>query len=156
MRGTIDFHYEFVNDIVIAMPRWNLETSCEVMHWYELHANYLRARFRGPKDLVTVNDNFKVALPVAALWESYRSQLFQTLVRHSVLVDSREPSRVMSHLDGAHIATGRGEVSTIEAAVSTILAAREAQGRRASAMMRASWPSTLRMPAVREDDKRLR
>ena len=45
MKGTIDFKYDFHNDLVIASPRWNVDTPTEALRWYQTHSRYFTSRF---------------------------------------------------------------------------------------------------------------
>jgi len=152
MKGTIDFHYSFTDDIVFAQPRGALEVSCDVMRWYELQANYLRARFRHPKDLVTIDGAMVVAPKVAALRDAYQARLLDELVRFSVRVtggaaNGSPRSSVPSLRSSAAL-----EAPTVEEAVAMIYALRVPPAvERPSAIMRATRPGVSGERPVTED-----
>jgi hypothetical protein len=141
MPGSIDFRYEFQHDIVVARPRWTLETAADVSRWYEAHGRYLGARFSRPKDLITVHDNFVIAPQMGALWESYSARLNESLVRFSAAVNAKGRLRLAS---GVGPVARPIEAQTIEEAIAGILARRE--GSRSSGSLRTSSRSDL--PAV--------
>jgi hypothetical protein len=141
MPGTIDFRYEFQHDIVVARPRWTLETAADVSRWYEAHGRYLGARFSRPKDLITVHDSFVIAPQVGALWESYSSRLTESLVRVHAAVNTKTRLRLAS---GVGMVARPIEAHTLEEAIAAILARRE--GSRSGTALRTS--SRTDLPAV--------
>ncbi len=86
--GTVDFHYDFHDDLVFARARWSLSTPVEVTRWYEMHARYFASRFSRPKDMITVADAMEVSRSVLPLWERYTVRLHETAVRFSATVVS--------------------------------------------------------------------
>jgi hypothetical protein len=125
MKGTIDFDYRQDVDIVVARPRWVLDSSIEVMRWHQLHANYFKARFNAPKDMVVVNDAFDVAPRVATLWGSYRAKLHQTIVRLSIGVNNSARVRQSTQTSGVRHSIGSLEAESVDAAVAALVAIRE-------------------------------
>jgi hypothetical protein len=150
MRGTIDFRYDFDHDLVIARPKWTLDATAEVMRWYELHAKYFSARFRTPKDLITVNDAFDVTPKVATVWGSYRAKIHQSFIRHSVRVNNNARVRLTTNTSGARYSISTLETSSVEEAIREILAARE----RIASETREIGPSSMRLLAVADPKAR--
>jgi hypothetical protein len=149
VKGTIDFQYDFDHDLVVAKPRWSLDTSAEVMRWYQLHASYFAGRFGSPKDLITVNDDFDVAPKVATLWGSYRAKLQERWVRSSVHVRNNARVRLTTNTSGVRYSVSSVECATVEEAIAAILAVREAKGTgRPSSEIRALVPSSTATPAI--------
>jgi hypothetical protein len=130
VKGTIDFRYDFDHDVVISRPRWTIDSSSEVMRWYQLHANYFGPRFKGKKDLIVVNDAFDVLPKVATLWGSYRAKLHESFVRFTVPVSNNPRVRLTTNTSGVRysVSTNSLEAATVEEAVDAILAVREAKG----------------------------
>jgi hypothetical protein len=155
MRGTIDFRYDFDHDIVVARPRWTLDTTAEVMRWYQLHAKYFGGRFHGPKDLIVVNDDFDVAPKVATVWGSYRAKLHETLVRHAVRVNSNARVRLTTNTSGVRYSVSTLEAVSMEEAIAAILAVRELAEppRRPSTTRPLVRESTSQLEAAREAKK---
>jgi hypothetical protein len=124
--GTVDFRHDTTNDIVISRPRWTLETSVDVMRWYQMHASYFGARFQEKKDMVVVNDAFDVSPRVATLWGQYRARLHETYVRLSVRVNNNARVRLTTNTSAARYSISAVESTTEEEAVAAILGARAA------------------------------
>jgi hypothetical protein len=127
-RGTIDFKYDFDHDLVIAKPRWVLDSPAEVMRWHELHASYFGGRFGSPKDLITVNDAFDIVPKVATLWGSYRAKLHERWVRSAVYVNNIARVRLTIHTSGVLHTVTSIERATVEEAIDAVLAIRLAKG----------------------------
>jgi len=148
MKGTIDFDYRPEVDIVVARPRWVLDSSIEVMRWHQLHANYFKARFNAPKDMVVVNDAFDVTPKVGALWGAYRAKLHQTIVRVSIGVSNSARVRQNTQTSGVRHSIGSLEAASVEEAVAAIVGIRERVSAVVSAVPSSSAPATQRgLPA---------
>jgi hypothetical protein len=126
--GTIDFRFDFHDDVVHAKPRWTLETPAEVTRWYDMHSRYFAGRFSRPKDLISVNDALVVAPQVANLWERYRAKLHEGVVRFSVSVVSKPRVQLAAQ------PTPAMEALTVDQALAAIMALRESQGRSTGAL----------------------
>jgi hypothetical protein len=133
--GTIDFRYDFQSDIVFAKPRWTLDSKAEVTRWYDMHSRYFSARFKRPKDLVSVHDGLEVAPQVVALFESYSARLHESLVRFSAVVSAKPRLRLAGRAGGSNVTTI--EALTVDEALVAIRAIRESESRsRASGEVR--------------------
>ncbi len=128
VKGTIDFRHDTVNDIVVTRPRWTLDSSVEVMRWYQMHASYFGARFQDRKDVIVINDAFDVLPKVAALWGQYRAKLHETYIRYSVRVNNNPRVRLSTNTSAARYTISALETPTLEAAIAAILAARAEAG----------------------------
>jgi len=124
--GTIDFRHDVMHDIVVTRPRWKLETSVDVMRWYQMQAAYFSARFQDRKDVIVLNDAFDVAPKVAALWGQYRARLHEAFIRYSVRVSSNARVRLTTNTSAARYSISALECPTIDEAIHAILGAREA------------------------------
>ncbi len=124
--GTIDFSYDFPHDLVLARPRWTLQTAAEAMRWYESHTRYFGARFSRPKDLITVHDAFEVAPQVRALWQDYQARLHQNLVRFAASVTESDAARLSRKPGLAGDGPATIVTDTVADAVAAILARRQA------------------------------
>ena len=69
MSGTIHFHYDELNDIVIATPHWKITTEADVVAWFAQYERYMK-RFPHKKDFVFVLDDFDVHPLIGAKWGS--------------------------------------------------------------------------------------
>ncbi len=126
-KGTIDFRHDAVNDIVIARPRWTLDSAIEVMRWYQMQASYFGQRFHERKDVIMVNDAFDVTPRVATLWGQYRAKLHETYIRFSVRVNNGPRVRLATNTSAARYTISSLECETVEAAIEAILGARAEQ-----------------------------
>ena len=115
------------------------------MRWYQLHAAYFGGRFSSPKALVTINDEFDIAPPIAALWGSYRAKLHEGLVSVSFSVKNNPRVRLTTQTSDVRNSLRTREVATLEEAIQDILALRAGQEVDAPLSIR---PSSMRMPAV--------
>lgn len=166
MKGTIDFRYDFDNEIVIARPRWHIDTPAEAMRWYQLSSRYFTARFSSPKDLIIVEDAFRVAPEVRPLWLGYRDKALDAFVRLAVYVTSSSQPRlafvtpVTSGARGSGV--GRMETPTVEDAIAAIRRLRQdsespPSGRALRAVGPASRPPLSVVPSpVAKDPKSTR
>ncbi len=127
MNGTVNFEYDFEHDVIIARPRWTLESAQDVMRWYQLHADYFLGRFHARKDMITVNDAFDVAPKIATLWGLYRAKLHESCVSFSVRVRSNPRVRLTTNTSGVRYSISTLEAPTIDDALSLILALRESR-----------------------------
>jgi len=119
-RGTVDFRYDTSEDIVYARPRWTLETAADVTRWYEMHVRYFGTRFRLPKDMITVQDNFHVAPEVFGLWQRYCVRLQESLVRFAAYVTTNPRVDLGMAGSGMRHSAGTIETKTVAEAVSGI------------------------------------
>jgi hypothetical protein len=137
VKGTIDFQYDFHNDLVLAKSRWLVDTPAEAMRWYQTHARYFTARFSRPKDLIAVDDAFDLAPEVSHLWRGYCAKLQESFVRFMIRV--KNGSRVQAPASKRAAGHGNGtiEVPTVADALATVLVLRRGeQSARPSAAMR--------------------
>jgi hypothetical protein len=158
LKGTIDFQYDFHNDLVVARPRWHIDTPAEALRWYQMHARYFTARFSRPKDMIVVEDAFDVAPEIGALWRTYCANLQEeSLVRFSIYVKSRSSLRPTATARGPRHGSGTIETPTVEDAVATIMVLRQRdESMRSSSEMRAVRPSstqTLGLPKALKKTK---
>jgi hypothetical protein len=129
MRGVVDFHEEAEHRVVVARARWTLDTPSEVMRWYQLHANYFSARFVGPRDLVSVHDEFDLAPRIAELWGSYRAKLHERWVRFSVGVNTNARVQLTIDTSGARYGVPTAAASSVDQAIQALLKMRETRER---------------------------
>ncbi len=125
-RGTIDFHHDRANDLVVARPRWHLGSAPEVVRWYEMNARYFRGRFSGPKDLVVVHDAFDLSPQLGTLWACYAVKLQDEWVRYTAHVKSSERVRQTTRTSVLRFCLSSTEVSSVEEAIAAIARLREA------------------------------
>lgn len=56
MKGKIEFRCDGVNDLVIATPRWVIETEAGVALWHDQYVSYMQ-RYGRKMDMVIVLDH---------------------------------------------------------------------------------------------------
>jgi hypothetical protein len=50
MKGRIEFEYDQVNDLVVATPRWVIETEADVAEWHDQYVSYMQPfKLRPPR-----------------------------------------------------------------------------------------------------------
>jgi len=147
MKGTIDFNYDFRNDVVVARPRWTLDTPVEVVRWYEVQSRYFKARFGGPKDLIVINHHFDVAPQLGTLWTCYCAKMLETFVRFAVHVKSSSHVQQTSTSSVLRYCISTVEVATLGEAVDAILELRQAAAA-ASSGSGARRHSSTQMPVL--------
>ena len=140
-KGTIDFRYDPLHEIVVTRTRWTLDSPLEVMRWYQLQAGYFGGRFTERKDVVLLNEAFDVTPQVATLWGQYRARLHESYIRLSVRVGNNARVRLATNTSGVRYTISSIECSSLEEAVEAILATREATTRSPSSVrLRRSTP----------------
>jgi len=140
-KGTIDFRYDPVHEIVVTRTRWMLDSPLEVMRWYQLQAGYFSGRFNERKDVILLNDTFDVTPQVATLWGQYRARLHESYIRLSVRVGNNARVRLATNTSGVRYTISSIECASLEEAIAAILTAREGNVRSPSSVrLRRSTP----------------
>src|SRR5450432_1615210 len=76
MKGKIDFQYDRANDLVIATPRWVIETEADVAEWYDQYASYMQP-YKRKMDMVIVLDHFEIKPAIGVVWGAARAKIHQ-------------------------------------------------------------------------------
>ena len=127
MAGTMQFQYDWKQDVVIATPNWKIESREDCDVWFKQYMDYLTP-FCRKVDVIFVLDKFVVASNVINIWAEYRINLLRNYVRlpyrvHSnrllnlLLANSSRESNVISQ-----------DADSIEEAIAGITAARLEKG----------------------------
>lgn len=119
MTGTILFEHDRLNDVIIAKPKWNIETKedCEV--WYKQWSDYL-SKFGKKIDIVVVLNEFKVAAAVSELWGEHRAKLNNTFFRFSYRVTPDLMTGIFIKTSGVRYHAATKEANSIESAIFAI------------------------------------
>ena len=127
MPGTIDFRYDDVNDVVIAVPKWVIASKedCEV--WYGQWVAQL-SKYGRKVDCVVVLDDFHIDAGIASAWGEYRAKLNTNYFRHSFRVHADPTVKLFIQTSGVRFNAASGEAPTVEDAVAGILDARKKAG----------------------------
>ena len=127
MKGKIEFQYDQVNDLVIATPRWIIETEADVIQWQDQYVSYMQ-RFNRKMDLVIVLDHFEIKAAVGVTWGAARAKIHQELTRFNYRVHASNRVKLFVNTSGARYNVATEEAATIEDAIEGIAAARRAAG----------------------------
>jgi hypothetical protein len=123
VKGKIQFRYDTANDIVVAVPRWKIETPEDVLEWFRQYEAYMLF-FRRKMDMIVVLDHFEIAPAIGVLWGEYRRRLHETFTRHSYRVHSNNRVRLYVNTSGARYNTATLEAASVDDAIAGIKAAR--------------------------------
>jgi hypothetical protein len=124
MPGKIEFSYDTANDIVIAVPRWTIETDQDCQVWFNEWATYL-STYERKVDCVVVLDDFHVDSRIASTWGEYRATLNNTYFRHSYRVHADRTVKLFIQTSGVRFNAASGEAATVDDAIAGILDARQ-------------------------------
>lgn len=67
LKGKIEFRYDGANDLVIATPRWVIETEADVALWHDQYVSYMQ-RYDRKMDMVIVLDHFEIKAAIGVAW----------------------------------------------------------------------------------------
>lgn len=123
MGGRIDFRYDGANDIVVAVPHWNIETAADVAEWFAQYEAYM-SRFRRRMDLVVLLDDFQIAPAIGVVWGEARGRLHQRFTRFSYRVHANNRVKLFVNTSGVRYDVATQEAATLEDAIEGIQAAR--------------------------------
>ena len=119
MIGTIIFEHDRINDIIIAKPKWNIESKEECEIWYQQWADYL-SKFGKKIDIVVVLSEFKIAPQFADAWGEYRAKLNNTFFRFSYRVNPELLTGILIKTSGVRYHAATKEANSIESAIVAI------------------------------------
>jgi hypothetical protein len=127
MPGTIDFRYDDVNDVVIAVPKWVIASKDDCEVWYGQWVAQL-SKYGRKVDCVVVLDDFHIDAGIASAWGEYRAKLNTNYFRHSFRVHADPTVKLFIQTSGVRFNAASGEAPTVEDAVAGILDARKKAG----------------------------
>ena len=119
MTGTIIFEIDKANDIVIAKPKWNIETKEDCEIWYKQWEDYL-SKFGKKIDIVVDLKEFKIASPIAEAWGEYRAKLNNNFFRFSYRVNPELLTGIFIKTSGVRYHAATKEANSIESAIVAI------------------------------------
>jgi hypothetical protein len=121
----IDFRYDPVNDIVIAIVQWTLSTREDVLAWHQEWKRGLRQfTLEHKPDVVIVLDDFHVRDEALSLWGEYRADLTNKYMGISYRVRGDTAVRVTIITSGVRYNASTAEANSVEEAVECIKAIR--------------------------------
>jgi hypothetical protein len=85
MLGTVRFHYDQVNDVHFAYPKWFIETEEDCRAWFGQFDAYF-SRLGKKVDAIIVLDDFRIGPKIGTLWGKYRAEWIGRHTRYSVRV----------------------------------------------------------------------
>ncbi|WP_163996962.1 hypothetical protein [Pyxidicoccus caerfyrddinensis] len=117
----IDFRYDPVNDIVIAIVQWTLSTREDVLAWHQEWKRGLRQfTLEHKPDVVIVLDDFHVRDEALSLWGEYRADLNNHYMRITYRVRADTAVRVTIITSGVRFNAPTAEAPSVEEAVECI------------------------------------
>jgi hypothetical protein len=124
MAGTIHFQYDEQNQIVIATPRWKIDTEADVIAWYGQYERYMR-RFPHKMDFIVVLDEFDVSPLIGSKWGEYRAKLHKQFTRFNFRVHSKRDVKLFVNTSGVRYNVSTEEAASVADAIQAILKLRE-------------------------------
>jgi len=124
MPGTVKFHFDSVNDVVVGIPHWKIETREDVAEWYRQYETYFTG-FKRKMDVVVVLDDFTVATAIGPYWGEFRARVHQNFIRHNFRVHSNSKVQLYVNTSGARYNVSTLEAASVEDAIEGIKAARK-------------------------------
>lgn len=123
-RGSIDFRYDAENDVIVAIPHWNIETREDVLAWYEQYETYM-GTFNRKMDFVVILDDFTIGPAIGPFWGEYRAKIHQRFARHNYRVHSSNRVKLYVNTSGVRYNVATEEAATLEDAIEGIKVARQ-------------------------------
>jgi hypothetical protein len=123
MPGTMKFQYDTVNDVVIGIPSWKIETREDAAEWYRQWEVYM-SRFNRKMDVVVILDKFEVATAVGPIWGEFRARVHQNFTRYNFRVHSNTRVQLFVNTSGVRYNVSTLEADTVEDAIEGIKEAR--------------------------------
>lgn len=127
MRNTIDFRYDAENDIVVAVPHWDIQTREDVLVWYGQYDTYMK-QFGRKMDFVVVLDDFTIGPSIGVIWGEYRAKLHQLYTRFSYRVHSANRVKLFVNTSGVRYNVATEEAATVLDAIEGIKESRRRAG----------------------------
>jgi len=119
MAGTILFDQDKLNHIIIAKPKWNVETTEDCEIWYQQWQDYL-IKFDEKIDIVVDLNEFKVAPKIAEVWGEYRAKLNNNFFRFSYRVNPDLMTGIFIKTSGVRYHAATKEANSIASAIIAI------------------------------------
>jgi hypothetical protein len=127
MIGTIVFEQDKVNDIIIARPKWNIETKEECEIWYQQWSDYL-TKFGRKIDIVVDLKDFKISPQLADIWGEFRAKLNNNFFRFSYRVNPELLTGIFIKTSGVRYQAATKEANSVESAIIAIKEERKKLG----------------------------
>lgn len=127
MAGTIQWHYDQANAVLVAKVQWSIRTADDVAAWLQQWKDIF-ARYPRKVDLVAVMDEFHVDAAMAPAWGRQRAELLREHTRFSCRVSCSPKVHTFVITSGIRYDAAADEAPTVEAALEKIRAARVSAG----------------------------
>jgi hypothetical protein len=127
MHGTIIFRHDTMNDIIVAMPKWNIVTKEDCEIWYHQWVDYL-SQFNRKMDVIMVLDEFNVDEQIASEWGEYRARLTIEYMRFSCQVNPNLNTGIFIRTSGMRYHAALQDAKNLESAYEAIKADRQNEG----------------------------
>jgi hypothetical protein len=123
MPGHIEFMHDEDNDIVVATPKWHIETEEDCKVWYKQWETYLQ-KFGRKMDCIMLLSDFKVDAGIGAAWGRYRAELNKQYVRYGYRVNPDIAVSLYTKTSGVRYSASTSEAADYESAIKAIMDAR--------------------------------
>jgi hypothetical protein len=127
MLGRVRFHYDDVNDIHFAYPKWYVETEEDCRVWFGQFEGYF-SRLGCKVDAIIVLDEFRIGPGIGSIWGKYRAEWVSRFTRYSVRVHADARVSTFNATSAALYGGGFEEARTVEGAIELIHLRRQADG----------------------------
>lgn len=124
MPGHIEFVLDEKNDIVIATPKWKIESEAECRGWYDEWVTYL-SKFLRKVDCIIILDEFSVNSEVASEWSAYRAKINNEFIRYGYRVNPELAVSLFTKTSGLRYQAATAEAASVEDAIQAILEERK-------------------------------
>lgn len=121
------FDHREADDIIIAVPHWNVDSLLDVEIWYQQWERYLMP-FCRKMDVVIILDNFEVNVEVASEWGKRRAEVNNKYIRYGYRVNSKMQVSTFIKTSGIRYQAATAEAPTLEDAIAEILLQRQKWG----------------------------
>jgi hypothetical protein len=119
MQGSVRFHYDKVNDIHFAYPKWYVETEEDCRVWYGQFDAYF-ARLGGKVDAIIVLDDFRIGPKIGSIWGKYRAEWIGRYTRYSIRVRAEARVSTFNATSAAIHGVAFDEAPDVERAIELI------------------------------------
>lgn len=124
MPGHIEFVHDTKTDIVIATPKWKIETEDDCRNWYNEWVSYL-STFSRKVDCIIILDDFSVGSEANAEWGAYRAKINNEFIRFGYRVNPELAVSLFVKTSGIRYRAATAEAASVEDAVQAILEERK-------------------------------
>jgi hypothetical protein len=127
MIGAVSFHYDELNDVHVAHPRWFIETEDDCRIWHKQYVDYF-SKFPEKVDVIYMTDDFRIGPKIGSVWGKYRADLNNRFTRYSVRVHVEAKVAQYTNTSGVIYGASSEEAPDLSTAIAVIKAKRRHGG----------------------------